>query len=255
MIYYRMNKGIKVGEVWFSIPDVIDKECKVLNFHCLARPIKAEQGDYLVQRRDTGTLVTDLSKTPEELLAGCGKDTRKKIKRADREGVVCKHYSPEEIMHNEALIDNFQKAYHNMHIQKGIDVKSEIPYIKELLNEGLLYMSVAQMDGEDSVYHVDFVADQIVRNLFSVSKYRDHDSSAEKNAVGRANRFLQYTDMLYFKNLGCIIQDWGGYSSDENLKGINEFKSGFGGEYQKRYYGKVIRSLPLCIAYRMLWRK
>ena len=57
-------------------------------------------------------------------------------------------------------------------------------------------------------------------------------------AIGRANRWLIWQDILYFKRLGVIEFDFGGrYEGKEDTERlrINEFKDSFGAELEKNY--------------------
>lgn len=252
MIYYRKNKGVKVGEVWFSMPDELDRDCKVFNYHCLPHPYVPGKDEYLVRYRETGTLVTDLTESEEELLLKCRKDTKRDIKKGKNRGVSVVRLTPADLSMESPELLCFYDAYNNLFRQKGIEKKSIRPYLKELIDEKILYLSIAELDGEYCAFHVDLVADKICRNVYSVSNFRNCNDSSDRRIIGEANRFLQYSDMLYYKEIGCKIQDWGGYSSDDSLRGINEFKAGFGGDYQKRYYGKVVISRPLLFAYKLL---
>ena len=61
--------------------------------------------------------------------------------------------------------------------------------------------------------------------------------------VGRANRLLHYTDMLFFKNHGSKIYDWGGISDSEEIRNITDFKSRFGGIEIDTFYVQEAVSL------------
>jgi len=64
------------------------------------------------------------------------------------------------------------------------------------------------------------------------------NSKVSKSEIGRANRFLHYEDIKYFKELGYRFYDLGGIAKDtqdDKLQGINKFKEGFGGELVRQY--------------------
>lgn len=48
--------------------------------------------------------------------------------------------------------------------------------------------------------------------------------------VSIANRYLHKADMMYFKEMGKTVYDWGGAGLREEVKNITEFKESFGGE-------------------------
>lgn len=70
------------------------------------------------------------------------------------------------------------------------------------------------------------------------------DTQLDPSLIGRANKFLFYKDLLYLKQLGINIYDFGGYSMDtknKDLSGINSFKKRFGGKIEELHN---IMSLP-----------
>ena len=97
-----------------------------------------------------------------------------------------------------------------------------------------ILLTMACLGDEPVVMHSYIIdrEDKRVRLLHSASDFRSLSTSQERAIIGRANRFLHYSDIIYFKNNGFFIYDFGGISLDKNdaeqLK-ISEFKRGFGG--------------------------
>jgi len=57
--------------------------------------------------------------------------------------------------------------------------------------------------------------------------------SMKREDLTEMSRLLHFEDMIYFREMGFIMYDFGGYAfntSDKSLKGINNFKDSFGGE-------------------------
>lgn len=179
------------------------------------------------KREGSFTKILNIKKTPEELLNQCGKNTQYKIKRAEREGVRF------EI---ETNIDAFIDFYNSF--VKSKNTTEVLPMLKKdniycLKNN--LTITKAVFENEILVMH-SYITDKEskrVRLLNTASLFRYEDDTLKRNLIGRANRFLHYRDMLYFKDQGIEIYDMGGYAPDTNdsdLKKLNEFKDGFGGE-------------------------
>jgi hypothetical protein len=66
----------------------------------------------------------------------------------------------------------------------------------------------------------------------SSSSYHVEQNAAKRNFIGRANRWLHFQDINYFKSYGFKVYDFGGYAKstlDAKLKNINNFKKSFGG--------------------------
>lgn len=98
-----------------------------------------------------------------------------------------------------------------------------------------ILFTMARHEGNPIVMHSYLIDNEDrgrVRLLHSASHFRSLLSSQERALVGRANRFLHYKDMLYFRNKGFSTYDFGGISIDDNdeeQKKIGAFKRGFGG--------------------------
>lgn len=57
------------------------------------------------------------------------------------------------------------------------------------------------------------------------------------NAIGRANKYLHWQDILYFKEKGMKSYDWGGCGEEEAVANISSFKRKFGGKEMIVYDG------------------
>jgi len=72
----------------------------------------------------------------------------------------------------------------------------------------------------------------------------------DRNLVGRANKYLTVKNILHFKEEGYKTFDFGGYAkdtSDESLKGINNYKLLFG--------GTVVESVKLFFLQLLVFKK
>lgn len=173
-------------------------------------------------RTDFYTIVIDLGESDDGLLANCGKNTRYKINRAKREGVG---FNLEDNLQHFANFYNTFAQQKSLAILQQKHLESLIPY---------LHVTKATLAGDDLVMHSYLVDKSIgkARLLHSASHFRQENKVVSKNTIGRANRFLHFEDIIYFKKLGYKIYDFGGYALNTNqkeLQQINEFKEGFGG--------------------------
>lgn len=60
------------------------------------------------------------------------------------------------------------------------------------------------------------------RMMYSASQFRGINSSADRNRIARANRFLHFEAMRYFKRMGLKTYDFGEFAvdtDDESLQG------------------------------------
>ncbi|MBI4847200.1 MAG: hypothetical protein HY808_01295 [Nitrospirae bacterium] len=197
------------------------------------------EGIFGFKRYGFFTKLIDLTISPEGLLLQCRKNTKYEIKRAEKEGIRFEIESNPDFFIKFYLSFASSKSTAKEIVEGGID---DIPIYK-----GNLVITKAVFDNEVLVMH-SYVVDKEcrrVRLLHTASLFRDVDNVQRRNLTGRANRFLHFQDMLYFKENGFDIYDMGGYAyntDDEELKRINEFKDSFGGEVAEE---SIYISFPL----------
>ena len=184
----------------------------------------------------------------------CERNVRNEIRRAEKDGAVCRYYTSDDLCCRDELIVQFDDAYAEMHRKKEMTVVSVANYMRQLCKAEMLSLSVCEYEGETVAYHVYIVGDGIARLLYSVSVFRDTENSSKRTAVGRCNRYLHYADMLWLKEHGFTVYDWGGYATDPALASINAFKKGFGGEEQPRYHAVMTNRKYIQIGYK-IWKK
>lgn len=99
-----------------------------------------------------------------------------------------------------------------------------------------LLLRTASTGGGDVLAVHSYICDSSigrVRALHSASRLHDPTiSNEERSAIGRANVFLHWSSMVYFRDHGYATYDLGGYAvdtQDHALGGVNKFKDNFGG--------------------------
>jgi hypothetical protein len=126
-------------------------------------------------------------------------------------------------------------SYHNDFVKKKNSEGSISEEELEMYGDALVIRTASLSNGQCLVFHSYLIDWSIkrVRLLHSVSDLHNNAlTPAEKQLIGRANRLLHYDDMLYFREEGVLIYDFGGYAfqtTDKSLMGINNFKDSFGG--------------------------
>lgn len=177
-------------------------------------------------RKVVHTIVIDLSKAETEILSEFGGSTRNEISRATREGTT---------MRVATGYDTFLKLYGGASKHKSLPTIS--PRYLQSLGESVV-VTEAVFEGEVLVSHIYFVdtLSSRTRLQYSASLFRDFDPHSDKGMrrrVGRANRFLHYQDMLYFRSQGLRWFDLGGIilpdsNASAELLQVAEFKQSFG---------------------------
>jgi hypothetical protein len=170
-------------------------------------------------RRPFSTVLIDLLREPDAIMADMQKNVRYKIRRAENDDLSW------EVGISEQDFLGFHEAFARDKGIEGVD-------LKRIRSFGpALHLTRATRDGQVLVQHA-YIVDQAEgrsRQLFSATgRFEGVDSAL----IGRANRWCHWKDILYFKDLGVATFDLGGIkpgTKDPSLEGINEFKLGFGG--------------------------
>ena len=180
----------------------------------------------------------NLTLNPDELKQSFSKRVRAKINKATKTGVEFQIYK----LVNDKQINHYVQ-YCNDHIKsKKLLYKLTKRDITSFLDNYVVTHAI--YNNETLVMHgyfVDYKSKTVYANE-SASQFRTLDNSNEVNSdfISRANNFLHYQDMLYFKEQGMKIYDFGGYtvdSTDNSMLNINRFKDGFRGELvQQNHY-------------------
>jgi hypothetical protein len=184
------------------------------------------------------TKIIDLSQGEDKIFSNFQKNTRYEINRAKKEGII---------FNIEDNLEQFVKFYNLFAASKKIE-----PTSIEALGtyENYLIITKAIQDNRILVMHALLIDEEEkrARGLMSASLCPYDDNHDQRSLIGRANRFLWFADMLFFKERNFKILDAGGYDS---LTEVNKFKDSFGGILLEE---SIYISYPLRI-YRFLLNK
>ncbi len=172
------------------------------------------------------TLILDLKKNEEEMLADMKQKTRYNIRLAEKKGVETfwVKFAPEDFEAFWQLIQETSKrdeiiSHNREHYCKMLDVLSN----KENKLQSRLYFAR---------YHDDILASNIALFFGDYAVYL-HGASSNLHRNLMAPYLLQWRQIQDARNAGCRIYDfWGITVNNENPKweGITRFKKGFGGD-------------------------
>lgn len=167
------------------------------------------------------TIELDLQQDIEVIFSKFSKQIRQQIKIAEKEETVC-------YFHTE--VDRFVEFFNDFAAKKDTFTTSK----QKILDLGnSVRLSFAVNKGQVLAAHSYLVDEEIgiVRHLHSATKRLDEQY--DRNLIGRANKYLTVNDIVHFKEQGFKVFDFGGFAkdtTDESLKGINNYKLLFGGE-------------------------
>jgi len=236
MITYR-SRFLTRSEVWFDEQPGDTRSTDWILYHQRSCAVPGAKCKYFY------TYLVDLSQSREQLLAQLNEDTAYKIRRArDRDKIICECCDPND----PAVIDRFEEMYNPFAASKGLR-PLERERIDSMASAGALDLSAAKdSQGDVLVYHANYRNQHRATELYLPSLYRKLANSAARNAIGRANRYLTWSDILRYQEQGLRYFDFGGWypgTTDQALLKINEFKRGFGGQVMREYRCEQILTL------------
>jgi hypothetical protein len=186
------------------------------------------------------SLVNDLSASEETIMAAFGNTNRYKIKRAASKDGLEAECVPEP----RTQLDRFSDFYDEFARQKGLPLAYRRG-LSAACDAGQLHLTYAAREGWKLVWHAYITHGRKIALLHSASLFRDM-RNVDRALLGRANRWLHWRDMLYFKQMGLRCYDWGGVFEDESdpeKAGINTFKREFGGNAVRTFNCSVAVTL------------
>lgn len=238
------------NHVWFeSAGDtLIHGGYDILIIHGNQEPVKT-LGNKTCEAELQRTGISDLTKSEEDLLRLVSSTIRNHINRCKRENIIVSVFRKEtDVL---SVLKDFAETYHGMYAEKGMpDRYLPLDELKSYAKDGSLLITTAEINGQPVQYHAYILDETHTRLLFSCSHFRSADKEF-RQAIGRANDYLHWMDLLYCKQLGITEYDWGGITSFEEPNGIDKYKMKFGIEFREYYNITCIRSFPAKVYYRL----
>jgi len=179
----------------------------------LARSGARPAGVFVQPRR---TLLMDLTRTPEELLAAMRKKTRQYIHKAEREGVITEETRD---------IDRFLAVLEKVATRDRFAIRSRAYFERLLAAFGdAAHLTMSRVDGEDDGALLAIHIGDRAWELYG----------GWSGAHGESRPFylLKWRSLMGMKQRGAARYDMWGLSehAGDALAGIENFKLGFGGE-------------------------
>ncbi len=172
------------------------------------------------------TLLLDLEKSEDELLADMHQKTRYNIRLAEKKGVIVK-----KINNNKKAIDVFWKLIEKTSQRDGFTPHSKKYYAQMLELENFNLWTAE--------YQNNILVANIVVNFGDTITYL-HGASSNKDRNVMAPHLLQWEQIKWAKERGFKIYDFWGIAKEDSQNdkwlGFTRFKKGFGGQ-EKRLPG------------------
>ncbi|MDE3066484.1 MAG: hypothetical protein KGJ60_02935 [Verrucomicrobiota bacterium] len=242
MITYKSRFLIR-AEVWYDNEADDTRSVDWIVYYQRSSPVSGAKTKFFY------TYVIDLAQKPEQLQSNLNKDTAYKIRRArERDKIVCECCDPRD----PAVMGHFEQMYNAFAAMKGLP-RLERARMESMAAAGALDLSAAKdAEGHVLVYHANYRDNHRATGIELPSLYRKLSDSAERNLIGRANRYLTWNEIMRYKELGLKYFDFGGWynGSDPAMLKINDFKRGFGGAVLREYQCEQILTLKGWLAFR-----
>ncbi|HPR34629.1 MAG TPA: peptidoglycan bridge formation glycyltransferase FemA/FemB family protein [Anaerolineaceae bacterium] len=167
------------------------------------------------------SVLLDLEKSEDDLLAAMKQKTRYNIRLAARKGV--------QVRHGElAELSILYKMYAETAVRDGFVIRHEDYYLKtwrEFIEAGMAKILIAEVENEPIAALILFHFNRTARYMFGMSTENSRDLMP--------NHLLQWEAMRLAKQLGCHTYDmWGApevFDESDSMWGVFRFKEGFNG--------------------------
>ena len=114
------KKGIRIDQVWFaSKEDKEQEKADIVFFHGMSEPSTGKNSVSVPFH----TLITDLTRSTEEMHSSINKTVQYQIRRNDKDSITCKVFTSRELLQNHIVIEQLADLYKIMYREKG-DEKS-----------------------------------------------------------------------------------------------------------------------------------
>lgn len=234
MIRIRGRGALVYGELWFDEEKSDGHDVDVLVYRRRRSPLAGHDN------QSYQTLVTALDVAEDEIAARLDETCGYQVRRAELRDELRLYASADPA----ADLERFRAFFDAFAAQKSL-APSDGAWLDAACTAGQLALVAAEKDGEMLVWHAYLRCGTTVSLHHSASWFRQGDK-AYRALVGRANRWLHWRSMRWFREAGLRRYDWGGLFDDESTPeraGINRFKRGFGGTPERRYDCTLPRSV------------
>lgn len=191
--------------------------------------------------RQTLHLQINLDKSEQALMQDMSRTTRYKIRRAKKDGLTITYTTAPDLKDVRAFSD----FYNSFARAKGIESCKEEKLTALMESKQLIIMSVYQKDGLMLASSAVIANNKTAIGLYTASaRFAYREISGQ--LMSRANRYLHWVELIYFKNKGFHTFDLMSLTMDKNNtdhQEVNHYKRSFGGEEQYVYQSFVPQSL------------
>ncbi|HLR53348.1 MAG TPA: hypothetical protein VK078_01325 [Pseudogracilibacillus sp.] len=205
--------------------------------------------------RQTLHLQINLDKSEQALLQDMSRTTRYKIRRAKKDGLTISY----TIEPDSTDVKAFSDFYNSFARAKGIESCKDKKLIALMESKQLIIMSVYQKNGLMLASSAIIANNKTAIGLYTASaRFAYREISGQ--LMSRANRYLHWGELIYFKDKGFHTFDLMSLTIDKNNtdhQKVNHYKRSFGGEERYVYQSFIPQSVFGVLSVwglKILWR-
>ena len=203
------KKGIVIHHIWYLNDgdlDEIESQADIIYIHGMKEKFQTKK---LTKVSNQISLISNLKEDEEVLEQKISKSYKKEIKRSAKDGMSIKYYTSKELKKNDYILQKFKHCYEEMYKSKGMNVKFNYELLKKYIEKNAIIVStIENKEKEPVVFNSYIVGEYTVRALHGTSVFRNKKFKASE--IARANNYLHWSDMKYFKEHNISTFDWGG---------------------------------------------
>jgi hypothetical protein len=219
------SRWMKRGESWFQWQEP-ESPVDIVDYFQLAQPLR------WAVCRPFYTYTISLARTPEAILARFNQTTRRDVRQAgEKHGITCRT----AIVPNAEDVELFIATHADFAAAKKQPALNTVR-LRRLLADHAIWFSFAYSPAGDLlVAHGTYIGGGRMRSLYALAPLRwQPDTPNEiRQSIGRAGRYLTWSDMLAARDAGLRTYDFGGWYAgtvDKERLAINAYKQGYGGD-------------------------
>jgi hypothetical protein len=210
------------GESWFQWQEPAE-HVDLVDFRQLPCPLPQ------AVCRPFYTYHVTLDAAPDAILSRFNQTTRREVRQArDKGEIICRV----SVAPTEQEVETFIGAYAAFAAAKKRPPMN-VARLRRFLADQSFWLSFAySASGDLLVAHGNYIGHGRMRSSYAASPLRGQTDSKTRQLIGRAGRYLTWTDMMAARDAGLRIYDFGGWypgTEDKERLAINAYKSGFGG--------------------------
>ena len=224
----RKRSILTIRDVWYDRdPQYTDAD--VVYYTQMEKPFGDEWYDHY-------TILINLEQNEDDLFKQLNSSSRNEIR-----AIAAKPGYTYSFLYNElteTLIEQFSVDYDEFTKLKGITGADRAKLLSYYKNGVLGISRICDAANSIVAWHVYRVNQDRVCLVYTMSTAYNYTDSRIKNEIGSANRYCHWKDIVYFKEKGVKLYDWGGWyngTEDAEMLSINKFKEKFGGTIIPNY--------------------